>query len=67
MKASDKWMMKVVAKQLQEEYKKRVEKERKENFFEKRLLGKYMREDGCGERWLMTDLGSGSGVTQSLW
>ena len=51
MKASDEWMMKVVGKELQvgetkKEYKKRVEKERKECFLEKRLHGKYMRDVG---------------------
>lgn len=51
VKASDEWMMKVVGKELQvgetkKEYKKRVEKERKESFLEKRLHGKYMRDVG---------------------
>ena len=44
VKASDEWMMKVVAKELtvgetKKEYKKRVEKERKESFSDKRLHG----------------------------
>ncbi|KXJ09461.1 Retrovirus-related Pol polyprotein from type-1 retrotransposable element R2 [Exaiptasia diaphana] len=49
VKASEEWMLKVVGEMVEvgetkKEYKKRVQKERRENFMQKRLHGKFMRD-----------------------